>query len=139
LFEAFDECRETHRLAKGWGMKERLLKFETLDMAFIFESVPKDKMKAYCDRWLGGLLGRDPEYAQEMMRTLETYLDHDGQLNETAKRLFIHRNTATYRIEKLGELLDVDFKRIDDLLRLKMAFLFRRLLSRETSSSDRIR
>ncbi len=139
LFEAFDECRETHRLARHWGMTDRLLKFETLDMAFIFESVPKEKMKTYCDRWLGGLLGRDPEYVQEMMRTLETYLDNDGQLNETAKRLFIHRNTATYRIEKLGELLDVDFKRIDDLLRLKMAFLFRRLLSRENSATDRIR
>ncbi len=139
LFEAFDECRETHRLARDWEMGEKLLKYETLDMAFIFESVPKEKMVTYCNRWLGGLLGRDPEYVQEMMRTLETYLDNDGQLNETAKLLFIHRNTATYRIEKLGELLDVDFKKIDDLLRLKMAFLFRRLLSRETSKSDRIR
>jgi purine catabolism regulator len=139
LFEAFDECRETHRLARAWGMGEKLLKFETLDMAFIFESVPREKMKTYCDRWLGGLLGRDPEYVQEMMRTIETYLDNDGQLNETAKLLFIHRNTATYRIEKLGELLDVDFKKVDDMLRLKMVFLFRRLLSRETSSTDRIR
>lgn len=139
LFEAFGECRETHRLARDWGMGEKLLKFETLDMAFIFESVSKEKMQTYCNRWLGGLLGRDPEYVQEMMRTLETYLDNDGQLNETAKRLFIHRNTATYRIEKLGELLDVDFKKIDDLLRLKMAFLFRRLLSREISMGDRIR
>ncbi|MFC5532397.1 PucR family transcriptional regulator [Cohnella yongneupensis] len=130
LAEAFEECKETHRLALDWGMNESYLKFETLDLAFVFESVPKERMRKYCDRWLGGLLGKDPEYVQEMMRTLETYLDNDGQLNETAKRMFIHRNTATYRIEKLGELLDVDFKRIDDLLRLKMAFLFRRLLSR---------
>jgi PucR family transcriptional regulator, purine catabolism regulatory protein len=139
LFEAFEECRQTHRLARDWGIDGKLLKFETLDMAFIFESVPREKMQTYCDRWLGGLMGRDPEYVQEMMRTLETYLDNDGQLNETAKRLFIHRNTATYRIEKLGELLDIDFKKIDDLLRLKMAFLFRRLLNRETKAAERIR
>lgn len=139
LAEAFDECRETQRLALEWGMNEAYLPYETLDLAFIFESVPKEKMRQYCDRWLGGLLGKDPEYVQEMMRTLETYLDNDGQLNETAKRMFIHRNTATYRIEKLGELLDVDFKRIDDLLRLKMAFLFRRLLGRNDAVNDRIR
>jgi purine catabolism regulator len=139
LFEAFNECRETHRLARDWGIGGRLLKFETLDMALIFESVPREKMKTYCDRWLRGLMGKDPEYVQEMMKTLETYLDNDGQLNETAKRLFIHRNTATYRIEKLGELLNVDFKKIDDLLRLKMVFLFRRLLNRESSTIDRIR
>ncbi|WP_240353359.1 PucR family transcriptional regulator [Cohnella algarum] len=85
-------------------------------------------------------MNKDPEYVQEMLRTLETYLENDGQLNETAKKLFIHRNTATYRIEKLGELLDVDFKRINDLLRLKMAFLFRKRLSGGAGSrSERVR
>lgn len=138
LAEAFGECRETQRLALDWGLDEAYLAYETLDLAFIFESVPKEKMRRYCDRWLGGLLGKDPEYVREMMRTLEAYLDNDGQLNETAKRMFIHRNTATYRIEKLGELLNVDFKRIDVLLRLKMAFLFRRLLGRNDGAGDRI-
>mgnify|MGYP002402902246 CR=1 FL=1 len=139
LADAFDECKETHRLAQEWEMSEPYLKYVTLDLAFLFESVPRERMRQYCDRWFGGLLGKDPEYAHEMMRTLETYLDNDGQLNETAKRMFIHRNTATYRIDKLGELLKVDFKRIDDLLRLRIAFLFRRLLSRGAVATDRIR
>nr|WP_221626777.1 PucR family transcriptional regulator [Cohnella lubricantis] len=137
LAEAFGECKEASRLSRDWGMSGRIARYEMLDLAYIFEQVPRERMKLYCDRWLGGLMGKDPEYVQEMMRTLETYLDNDGQLNETAKKLFIHRNTATYRIEKLGELLDVDFKRINDLLRLKMVFLFRRMLAREGTSSDR--
>lgn len=139
LAEAFGECRETQRLSRDWGMGDRIVRYETLDLAFIFEQVPRERMRVYCDRWLGGLMGKDPEYVQEMMRTLETYLDNDGQLNETAKKLFIHRNTATYRIEKLGEMLDVDFKRINDLLRLKMVFLFRRMLAREGTPADRSR
>lgn len=137
LAEAFDECKEASRLSRDWGMGGRIARYEMLDLAFIFEQVPRERMKMYCDRWLGGLMGKDPEYVQEMMRTLETYLDNDGQLNETAKKLFIHRNTATYRIEKLGEMLDVDFKRINDLLRLKLVFLFRRMLARDGTSSDR--
>ncbi|MBB6675466.1 PucR family transcriptional regulator [Cohnella nanjingensis] len=140
LAEAFGECKETHRLSGDWGIGERILKFETLDLAFIFEQVPRERMQTYCNRLLGGLMGKDPDYVQEMMRTLETYLDNDGQLNETAKKLFIHRNTATYRIEKLGELLDVDFKRINDLLRLKMVFLFRKMLSQEPANQpERLR
>ncbi|RUS46418.1 PucR family transcriptional regulator [Cohnella sp. AR92] len=131
LAEAFRECRETMRLADEWGVGERFVRYETLDLAFLFEHVTRERMQMYCDRWLGGLMGKDPEYVLEMMRTLETYLDNDGQMNETAKKLFIHRNTATYRIEKLGELLDVDFKRINDLLRLKLVFLFRKSLNRE--------
>ncbi|MDQ0116291.1 DNA-binding PucR family transcriptional regulator [Paenibacillus harenae] len=49
-------------------------------------------------------------------------------MNETAKKLFIHRNTATYRIEKLSELLEVDLKKMNVLMRLKIAFIFRRML-----------
>ncbi|THF81311.1 PucR family transcriptional regulator [Cohnella fermenti] len=131
LTESWGECLETLRLADEWGVGDRFVRYETLDLAFLFEHVSRERMQMYCDRWLGGLMGKDPEYVQEMMRTLETYLDNDGQMNETAKKLFIHRNTATYRIEKLGELLDVDFKRINDLLRLKLVFLFRKVLGRE--------
>ncbi|MFC5702183.1 PucR family transcriptional regulator [Cohnella faecalis] len=130
LADAFRECKDTHRLAVDWGIAGRILKYETLDLAFIFEHIPKDRMQAYSDRWLGGLAGKDPEYVREMLRTLEAYLDNDGQLNETAKKLFIHRNTATYRIEKLSELLNVDFKSVDNLLRLKVVFLFRQMLNR---------
>ncbi|MDI4646268.1 PucR family transcriptional regulator [Cohnella hashimotonis] len=129
LAEAYRECGEAHRLSMQWGLGGEVVRYETLDFAYIFEQVSRERMTTYCDRLLAGLEGKDPDYVQEMMRTLETYLDNDGQLNETAKKLFIHRNTATYRIEKLGELLDVDFKRINDLLRLKLVFQFRKLLA----------
>ncbi|CAM4386207.1 PucR family transcriptional regulator [Paenibacillus tarimensis] len=134
LLEAYEECLECRRLSVDWGIEERIVKYDTMDLGYVFERVPLERMQMFCERWLGGLLGKDPDYAQEMLRTLETYLECDGQLNETAKKLYIHRNTATYRIEKLGELLDVDFKRVNDLLRLKIAFMFRRILARERLS-----
>ncbi|MNC63912.1 Purine catabolism regulatory protein [compost metagenome] len=88
-------------------------------------------MEKYCSSSLRGLQSREPEYIKEMLHTLEVYLENDGHVNETAKKLFIHRNTATYRIEKLSELLDVDFKKINDLMRLKLVFIFRRMLEHE--------
>ncbi|MEI7027116.1 helix-turn-helix domain-containing protein [Paenibacillus sp. y28] len=57
--------------------------------------------------------------------TLETFIEHDGQIAEAAKQLYIQRNTAAYRLEKISELLGIDFKKVNDLLRLKLAFLFR--------------
>ncbi|ANE47647.1 PucR family transcriptional regulator [Paenibacillus swuensis] len=138
LHEAYGECRETQRLSLEWKIGGSIVPFEMLDVAMIFEGVSREKMQTFCDRWLGGLLSKDPDYVFEMLRTLETYLECDGQLNETAKKLFIHRNTATYRIEKLSEMLDVDFKNINDLMRLKMAFLFRSMLQRDSVRSDYI-
>ncbi|WP_373231184.1 PucR family transcriptional regulator [Cohnella sp.] len=139
LLDAFNECKESHRLIVELGVSDRIVKFETLDLVFVFEQVSRERMQKFCDRWLGGLSSRDPEYAREMLRTLETYLDCDGQLNETAKKLYIHRNTATYRIEKLGEILDIDFKKVNDLLRLKIAFMFKRMLTQDSLSAERIR
>ena len=128
LRAAFGECLDAQRAADEWELSEPVVNYETIDLAILFEQVDAGRMRAFCGRLLGGLLSKDAEYAAEMLRTLETYLDCDGQLGETAKRLYIHRNTAAYRIEKLSEMLNVDFKKTDDLLRLKLAFLFRRRL-----------
>ncbi|OUM96587.1 MAG: PucR family transcriptional regulator [Thermobacillus sp. ZCTH02-B1] len=128
LRAAFEECLEAQRTADTWEIAAPVVCYETIDLAVLFEQVDANRMRAFCSRMLGGLKSKDAEYTAEMLRTLETYLECDGQLGETAKRLYIHRNTAAYRIEKLSEMLDVDFKKTDDLLRLKLAFLFRRRL-----------
>jgi len=129
LREAFAEARETLATARRWGVREPVVSYRTMELTFLFEDVSKPRMETYLNAILGELLAKDPDYAQEMLRTLEVYIECDGQMNETAKRLYIHRNTATYRIEKLSELLDLDLKRMNDLLRLKLAFMFRKLLA----------
>jgi purine catabolism regulator len=131
LLEAFSECSETLQLAERLDIKERVVQFDTIEWAYIFQHVPRERMERFCDKVLGGLVSKDSEDSHVMLRTLEAFLDNDGQVNETAKRLFIHRNTATYRIEKISELLDMDFKKVNDLLRLKLVFLFRIVLNSE--------
>ncbi|OXM87775.1 PucR family transcriptional regulator [Paenibacillus rigui] len=127
LAEAYRECVETKQMAERLEIHSLVLKFETIEFAYLFQHVPPAGMKAYSDQVLRPLLEKDPEYAQEMLRTLETFIENDGQVNETAKLLFIHRNTATYRLEKISEMLQVDFKKVNDLLRLKLVFLFRQM------------
>lgn len=130
LASCFAEVKETLRLAVKLGVADPVVESKTLEFAYLFEQVSKERMTGYCERVLAGLLSKDPEYSQDMLRTLEVYLDNDGQLSETAKKLFVHRNTASYRIEKISEALEVDLKKTDDLLRLKLVFLFRRMMGR---------
>lgn len=128
LKEAFTEVKECMVLLQHWGAHGNVVHYRQLELHLLLGQIPAETMEKYCNGNLRGLLSREPEYVKEMLRTLEVYLENDGHVNETAKKLFIHRNTATYRIEKLSELLDVDFKKINDLLRLKLVFLFRRML-----------
>jgi PucR family transcriptional regulator, purine catabolism regulatory protein len=131
LKEAFAEVKECLAEPRYWGMNERVVHYRQLEVLLMLQQIPPEMMQKYANGNLGGLLSREPEYVREMLHTLEVYLENDGHINETAKKLFIHRNTATYRIEKLSELLDVDFKKINDLLRLKLVFMFRRMLERD--------
>ncbi|CAH1218088.1 Purine catabolism regulatory protein [Paenibacillus auburnensis] len=131
LKEAFAEVRECMSMVRQWGAYGNVVHYRQLELHLLLGQIPADTMEKYINGNLRGLLSREPEYVKEMLHTLEVYLDNDGHVNETAKKLFIHRNTATYRIEKLSELLDVDFKKINDLMRLKLVFVFRKMLERE--------
>ncbi|MFD0681065.1 MULTISPECIES: PucR family transcriptional regulator [unclassified Paenibacillus] len=128
LRQAYLECSDALKLSGRLGMSDRIIQFGSIELAYVFQHVTKEKMKAYSDEVLSELLAKDPDYSQEMLRTLEVFLEHDGQVNEAAKHLFVHRNTAAYRLEKIGEMLGVDFKKINDLMRLKLAFVFRKML-----------
>ncbi|XOK58531.1 PucR family transcriptional regulator [Paenibacillus elgii] len=128
LRDAYKECLETARLSDRLGIRDAVVQFGTVELAYLFQHVPKEHMQTYVNEVLEMLLKKDPEYSQEMLRTLETFIENDGQVNETAKQLLIHRNTAAYRLEKIGELLEVDYKKINDLLRLKLAFTFKQML-----------
>lgn len=127
LRQAYMECSEAFALAERLGVADRVIRFESVELAYVFRHVPANEMRTYGQEVLAELLAKDPEYANEMLRTLEAFLEHDGQVNEAAKHLFVHRNTVAYRLEKIGEILGVDFKKINDLLRLKLALMFRRM------------
>ena len=57
-----------------------------------------------------------PDFA-ELRRTLEVYISCNGNLSQTAERLFIHRNTLNYRMTKLKNLLSINEISADDFTR----------------------
>jgi purine catabolism regulator len=128
LKEAYEECLETYRLSRKLELKDKVLHVETIEFAILFQNVPAEVMESYCQKVLQPLLEKDADYSQEMIRTLEVFIRNDGQVNEAARQLFIHRNTVTYRLEKISDLLQVDFKKVNDLLKLKLVFMFRHFL-----------
>ena len=58
----------------------------------------------------------------EYMKTLRVYLDQNLNAMQTAKELFIHRSTFLYRMEKIGEIVDLDLNDYDTLLYVMMTF-----------------
>ena len=50
----------------------------------------------------------DDQYETELVLTVETYLENDGNVAATAKQLFTHRHTIRYRLERAKELCGHD-------------------------------
>ena len=53
---------------------------------------------------LAPLVAYDDQYETELVGTVEAYLENDGNVAQTASRLFTHRHTIRYRLERVREL-----------------------------------
>ncbi|MBB5174408.1 CdaR family transcriptional regulator [Texcoconibacillus texcoconensis] len=64
---------------------------------------------------------------RDLLDTLEAYIACDGRVQETAERLYIHRNTLHYRLEKIKEVTGKDPRQLTDLFALYFAILVEKL------------
>jgi purine catabolism regulator len=57
----------------------------------------------------------------ELIRTLEAYFEHNGNLSQTAEGLFIHRNTLIYRMERIAGITNLDLDKPETRLAVQLA------------------
>ncbi|HEY2397526.1 MAG TPA: helix-turn-helix domain-containing protein [Solirubrobacteraceae bacterium] len=74
------------------------------------------------------LVGYDEQYETELVRTLETFLEADGNVAGTAQRLFTHRHTIYYRLERVRELSGLDVSSSDGREKLSLGLKAMRVL-----------
>ena len=59
----------------------------------------------------------------ELLETLAAYIEENGDVNQTAGKLFIHRNTLRYRLDRITDLTNKDPRKVKDLLELYLSIL----------------
>ncbi len=64
---------------------------------------------------------------KELIETLTTYIEENGEGSTTAKKLFIHRNTLSYRLDKIQDITGKDPRKVKDLLELYVALLLSKI------------
>ncbi|MFS0724616.1 PucR family transcriptional regulator [Paenibacillus sp. 1P07SE] len=133
--DAYEECTEAHRISGQLAYDSPVVFFADLEFSYLFSHIPAPVMEKYCQSLLQPLMQKDADYATDMLRTLKAYIANEGQVNDVAKQLFIHRNTVQYRLEKLSEVLGLDLRLTGDLLKVKLMFMFRQLLAQEQNGS----
>jgi sugar diacid utilization regulator len=74
------------------------------------------------------LVAYDDQYETDLVQTLETFLEADGNVAGTAQRLFTHRHTIYYRLERVRELSGLDVSSSDGREKLSLGLKAMRVL-----------
>ena len=67
-----------------------------------------EALRLYCDSVLGPIEDGEGEYGGELLRSLEAFLEQNGQWERAARELYCHRHTLRYRIRRVEELTGRD-------------------------------
>jgi purine catabolism regulator len=88
-----------------------------------------ESLKLFCDSILGPIEQSEGYYGGELMRSLEAFIEENGQWERAAKRLFCHRHTLRYRIRRVEELTGRDLSSARDRIEFWLALRGRELIS----------
>jgi hypothetical protein len=86
------------------------------------------ELQGFYDETVAPLVAYDEQYETELVRTLETFLDADGNVAGAAERLYTHRHTVRYRLERVKELTSLDVSSTDGRERLSLGLKAMRVL-----------
>ena len=86
-----------------------------------------EALRLYCDSVLGPLEDGGGEYGDELIRSLEAFIEQNGQWEKAARELFCHRHTLRYRIRRVEELTGRDLKSARDRIEFWLALRAREL------------
>jgi purine catabolism regulator len=88
-----------------------------------------EALRLFCDSILGPIEAGDGHYGGELMRSLEAFIEENGQWERAAKRLYCHRHTLRYRIRRVEELTGRDLHTARDRIEFWLALRGRELVA----------
>jgi purine catabolism regulator len=88
-----------------------------------------EALRLFCDSILGAIEASEGHYGGELMRSLEAFIEENGQWERAARRLYCHRHTLRYRIRRVEELTGRDLSSARDRIEFWLALRGRELVS----------
>ena len=86
-----------------------------------------------CEQFLKEVYGDHipDDFDEETQTTIDTFFSNNLNISETARQLYLHRNTLVYRLEKLHQLTGLDIRLFEDAMTFKVASMVREYLKSE--------
>jgi purine catabolism regulator len=111
------------------GKSDAVASYKDLGAFQFLLSVQDDEaLRIFSDSVLGAIANGEGDYGEELLRSLEVFLEQNGHWERAARELYCHRHTLRYRIRRIEELTGRDLTRAQDRIEFWLALRARELV-----------
>ena len=121
IAESFEEARNAINIGRVYNSTSTIFFYDRLLLERFLYDLPVDVSARYSSQIFNRQTAK--LFNDEMLHTIETFFENSLNLSETARKLYIHRNTLVYRLEKVQRAIGLDLRSFDDAVTFKMMML----------------
>ena len=131
LADSYKEAQTAIDVGKVFDTEKSIMHYENLGIGRLIYQLPT----TLCEIFLSEVFKKSSidSLDQETLFTINKFFENNLNVSETSRKLFVHRNTLVYRLEKIKKLTGLDLRQFDHAIVFKVALMVRKYLSsRET-------
>ena len=127
LADAYKEAQTAIDVGKVFDTEKSIINYENLGIGRLIYQLPT----TLCEIFLSEVFKKSSIDAldQETLFTINKFFENNLNVSETSRKLFVHRNTLVYRLEKIKKLTGLDLRQFDHAIVFKVALMVRKYLS----------
>ena len=133
IARSFKEAQVAVEIGKVFDDSITMMSYENLGIGRLIYQLPT----TLCEMFLSEVFkkGSVESLDEETLFTIQKFFENNLNVSETSRKLFVHRNTLVYRLEKIKKLTGLDLREFDNAIVLKVALMVKQYLrSRETAN-----
>ena len=131
LADSYKEAQTAIEVGKVFDTEKSIMHYENLGIGRLIYQLPT----TLCEIFLSEVFKKNSidSLDQETLFTINKFFENNLNVSETSRKLFVHRNTLVYRLEKIKKLTGLDLRQFDHAIVFKVALMVRKYLSSRES------
>ncbi len=127
LATSYTQALSAVRMSKAENAKGNVYSYKEYILLKMLEDLPKHKLNEYLEI-LMDVSAREIFSDEEMTATAEEFLENSLNVSETARKLYLHRNTLMYRLDKIEKATGLNIRKFSDAVTFRLITMLYRLV-----------
>ncbi len=127
LARAYKEARVAIEVGKVFDTEKNIVSYENLGIGRLVYQLPT----TLCEIFMQEVFkkGSIESLDRETLMTVQAFFENNLNVSETSRKLFVHRNTLVYRLEKIRKMTGLDLREFDHAITFKVALMVKKYLT----------